>query len=149
LQNLHLYGSVAPGTPGVDLAQSRDVLARPSELTERVIGCAIKVHRTLGPGLLESAYELCLAHELTQNEIPFERQVPVPVMYQGLAIDCAYRADVIVNRALLLEIKSVEKVGAIHHAQVLTYLKLLGLQQGLLMNFNSTTLVNGLKSFLL
>jgi GxxExxY protein len=125
------------------------VLLRPSELAERVIRCAIKVHRALGPGLMESAYEACLAHELTRCEIPFARQVSVPVKYDDVVLDCAYRADLVVDRVLLLEIKSVEALAPIHHAQVLTYLKLLGLRQGIIMNFNSRRLVDGLKNILL
>lgn len=125
------------------------MLVRPSALAETVIGCAIKVHRTLGPGLLESAYERCLAHELARSKIPYARQVPVPMMYDGVALKCAYRADLIVDGSLLIEIKSVDKLAPIHRAQVLTYLKLLGLRQGMIMNFNSRRLVDGLRNVLL
>jgi len=125
------------------------VLVLESALAKQTIGCAIKVHKTLGPGLLESAYELCLAHELSRHGVGFRRQVPVPVAYEGLSLDCAYRADLIVEGVLLLEIKSVEHIAPVHHAQVLTYLKLLGLRQGMLMNFNSTRMIDGIKNFLL
>jgi GxxExxY protein len=125
------------------------MLARPTGLARRVIGCAIEVHRSLGPGLLESAYEQCLVHELTTCELPFARQVPVPLIYKGTAIDCSYRADLVVGEQLLLELKSVDELAPIHDAQVITYLKLLGLRQGMLMNFNSLKLVDGLRNFLL
>ena len=124
------------------------MLVRPSELARRVIGCAIDVHRALGPGLLESAYEAGLVYEFTQRDIPFRRQVPVPMSYKGAHLDCAYRADFVVEDVLLLEVKSVEKLIPIHHAQLLTYLKLLDLNQGMLMNFNERRLVDGLRNFL-
>jgi len=124
------------------------VLVRPTVLAAKVIGLAIRVHRNLGPGLLESAYEACLAQEFTLGGIEFGRQMPVPVLYRGLAIDCAYRADMIVDGTLLLEIKSVNEFSSIHQAQVLTYLKLLGLRQGMLMNFNRNRLVDGIRNVL-
>ena len=124
------------------------MLARPSELTRRVIGCAIEVHRTLGPGLLESAYEACLVQELTANQIVFRRQVSVPFSYKGTPVDCGYRADLIVEDRLLLELKSVDSLNPVHVAQVLTYLKLLDLRQGLIVNFNVRRLVDGLKNVL-
>ncbi len=117
-------------------------------LSERVIGCAIEVHRTLGPGLLESTYEACLAHEFTVEGIPHECQVALPVNYKDVHIDCAYRIDVLVAGELLLELKSVDQLMPIHQAQVLTYLKLSRLPQGLLINFNVPLLKNGIKSFL-
>jgi GxxExxY protein len=125
------------------------VLARPTALAEKVIGLAIRVHRELGPGLLESTYESCLVQEFVLNAVDFARQVPVPVIYRGLEIDCAYRADLIVEGDLLIEVKSVDRLAPIHHAQVVTYLKLLGLHQGMLMNFNSRRLVDGLRNVLL
>ena len=125
------------------------MLIRASALTEKVIGSAIEVHRTLGPGLLESAYDRCLVRELILREIDFKRQVALPIVYKGERIDCGYRVDFIVDDSLLLEIKSVERVLPIHQAQIMTYLKLLNLRQGLLINFNSKRLVDGLRSVLL
>lgn len=122
---------------------------RESPLVRRVIGCAIEVHRELGPGLLESAYEQCLAQELTTEKIPFRFQVALPVDYKGIRLDCGYRMDVVVADELLLELKSVEKLLPIHVAQTLSYLKLSRLRQALLINFNVERLVDGLKSFLL
>lgn len=117
--------------------------------SRRVIGLAIEVHRALGPGLLESAYEQCLAHELELNEIPFKRQVPVPVVYKGMKLDCAYRLDLVVADMLVLEIKAVEKLLPVHGAQLLTYLKLTGIRAGLLLNFNSEVLRDGMKRVVL
>jgi GxxExxY protein len=125
------------------------MLARPTVVAAKVLGLAIRVHRELGPGLLESAYEACLVREFVLSGLDFARQVPVPIIYRGVPVDCAYRADLIVDRELLLEIKSVNELSPIHHAQVLTYLKLLGLRQGMLMNFNSRRLVDGLRNVLL
>lgn len=113
-----------------------------------VIGCAIEVHRRLGPGLLESTYEACLARELNLANIPHQRQVALPVNYRGISVDCAYRIDLLVAGKLLLELKSVESVLPIHEAQIITYLKLADLRQGLLINFNVRLLKNGIKSFL-
>ena len=118
-------------------------------LTTEVIGLAIKVHKTLGPGLLESAYEECLAYELTRNGLPFGRQVPLPVVYEEVRLDCAYRADFVVDRQLLIELKSVDRTLPIHDAQILTYLRLSGCRVGLLMNFNQEVLHRGLKRFVL
>lgn len=113
------------------------------ELTEQVIDCAIEVHRTLGPGLLESAYEECLCHEFHSHGISFERQRPLPVEYKGVRLDCGYRLDLIVENKLVLEIKCVEHVLPVHEAQLLTYLKLTGMRVGLILNFNVATLVRG------
>ena len=118
------------------------------ELTEKVIGCAIAVHRELGPGLLESTYEQCLARELSLNGVGFEMQVPLAVEYKGMHIDCGYRIDMLVEGRLLLELKSVEQIAPIHEAQILTYLKLSKIPQGLLINFNVRLLLDGLKSYL-
>jgi GxxExxY protein len=115
------------------------------ELSGRVIGYAIEVHRSLGPGLLESAYDACLCHELTQGRVDYQRQVPLPVLYKGIELDCAYRLDSIVERRLIIEIKAVEKLLPIHTAQLLTYLKLSGIKVGLLMNFNAEALRAGIK----
>ncbi len=115
------------------------------ELSGRIIGLAIEVHRALGPGLLESAYEACLCHELAEGGIPFSRQVPLPVVYKGIALDCAYRLDLVVEERLIVEIKTVEKLLPIHTAQLLTYLKLTGIGVGLLMNFNAEVLRDGIR----
>ena len=119
------------------------------ELSKRVIGCAIEVHRELGPGLLESTYEQCLAHELSLNGIRFQRQHPMPVAYKGVQIDCGYRLDVFVESRLILELKSVDAIKGIHQAQLLTYMKLAGVAVGLLMNFNVARLKDGIKRLVL
>ena len=120
-----------------------------SKLSNRVIGCAIEVHSLLGPGLLESTYEQCLAHELKINEINFRLQHPIPVVYKGIRLDCGYRVDVLVEDEIILELKSVEKLAGIHEAQLLSYMKLAGIHQGFLINFNVKRLKDGLKSFIL
>jgi GxxExxY protein len=119
------------------------------ELSQTVIGCAIEVHRELGPGLLESAYEQCLAHELRLRGIPFEQQKVMPVEYKGVLIDCGYRLDLLVDRRLIVELKAVAAVEPIHEAQLLTYLKLAKVKTGLLINFNVPLLKDGLKRFVL
>jgi GxxExxY protein len=119
------------------------------DLSNRVIGCAIEVHRQLGPGLLESAYEQCLAHELTLNGITFQLQHPQPVQYKDIRLDCGYRIDILVENELILELKSVEEIKGIHEAQLLTYMKLAGVKTGLLINFNNTKLKDGIKRFVL
>jgi len=118
-------------------------------LTERIIGFAIDVHRQLGPGLLESAYEECLCFELKQSGMEFSRQVPLPVVYKEIRLDCGYRMDLVIQRELIIEIKAVERLMPIHEAQVLTYLRLSGRKIGLLMNFNSLALKDGLRRFML
>ena len=120
-----------------------------SELSNRVIGCAIEVHRKLGPGLLESTYEQCLAHELNLNGINFKIQHPLPVEYKGVRLDCGYRVDILVEDEIIIELKSVETLKGIHEAQLLTYMKLSGINQGFLINFNVQLLKQGLKSFIL
>lgn len=114
-------------------------------LTEKIIGLAIEVHRQLGPGLLESAYEECLCHELRRGELSFQRQVPLPVIYKSIRLDCGYRLDIVVEQAVILELKTVERLLPIHEAQILTYLKLSGLRTGLLLNFNSAVLKDGIR----
>ncbi|MGH6960322.1 MAG: GxxExxY protein [Dongiaceae bacterium] len=118
-------------------------------VTDRVIGLAIEVHRQLGPGLLESAYEDCLCHELRTHGIDFRRQVPLPINYKGEHLDCGYRMDLVVAGSLIVEIKSVEKLLPLHEAQLLTYLKLSGLKTGLLLNFNVLLLKHGIKRMVL
>ena len=119
------------------------------ELSNRVIGCAINVHRELGPGLLESAYEQCLAREFKLKGIAFCLQHPQPVAYKGIRLDCGYRIDVFVEDALIIELKSVEEIKGIHEAQLLTYMKLAGVKTGLLINFNVKRLKDGIKRFVL
>ena len=117
-------------------------------LVSQVIGCAIEVHKTLGPGLLESAYEACLCRELELPGLAFRRQVPLMFEYKGMPINCAYRLDIVVAEALLLELKSVDELHPLHEAQLISYLKLAKFKQGLLINFNVPRLKDGLKSFL-
>ena len=117
--------------------------------SNRVIGCAIEVHRELGPGLLESTYEQCLAHELKLNGIAFQLQQSQPVEYKSFRLDCGYRLDVLVENKLIIELKSVKEIKGIHEAQLLTYMKLAGVKIGLLMNFNVTKLNDGIKRFVL
>ena len=116
-------------------------------LTAKVFGCAIEVHRTLGPGLLESAYEQCLAHELRLAQVPFRIQVPMPVEYKGVTLDCGYRIDLLVHEFLVVVLKAVEQVLGIHQAQLLTYMKLAEAPVGLLINFNVQLLKNGVRRF--
>jgi GxxExxY protein len=113
------------------------------ELTEKIIGAAIEVHRALGPGLLESAYEECLCRELNLRGLAFQRQVPLPVEYKGVKLDCGYRIDLVVEEAVVLELKCVEHTLPVHEAQLLTYLKLTGKRVGMIINFNVATLVRG------
>ena len=116
-----------------------------NKTTEVIIGAAIEVHRHLGPGLLESAYEECLCQELTLRKIPFKRQFPLPVSYKGKSLDCGYCIDLLVNDEVVVELKTVEKLLPIHEAQTLTYMKLGGWHVGLLLNFNVSVLKNGIK----
>lgn len=118
-------------------------------LTEKIIGFAIEVHRRLGPGLPESAYEECLCYELKENGIAFRRQVPLPVVYKSIRLDCGYRMDVVVEERVILEVKAVERLMAIHDAQVLTYMKLSGIPIGLLLNFNTPALKEGIRRLIL
>jgi GxxExxY protein len=115
--------------------------------TGRIIGLAIEVHRVLGPGLLESTYQHCLAHELNTHGIPFLAEHPLPVSYKGTRLDCGYRIDLLVDGQLILELKAVEAVAAIHRAQLLTYLRLSGIRTGLLINFNVQRLTDGIERF--
>ena len=118
-------------------------------MSNRVVGCALEVHRTLGPGLLESTYEQCLAYELSQLGIPFKLQSPLPVRYKGIKLDCGYRIDLFVDDELIVELKSVDKIMGIHKAQLLTYMKLSEVKVGLLINFNVEILKTGIKRFVL
>ena len=119
------------------------------ELSRKVIGCAIEVHRNLGPGLLESTYRQCLACELSHAEIPFQMEVPLPVRYKDVLLDCGYRIDLLVSSELIVEIKCVEALLPIHQAQLLTYMRLSRVSLGLIIHFNVTKLQNGIKRFVL
>ena len=119
------------------------------KLSTRVIGCAIEVHRELGPGLSESTCEQCLAHDLKLNDIAFKLQHPQPVEYKGIRLDCGYRIDLLVECVLILELQSVDQVTGIHEAQLLTYMKLAGVKTGLLINFNVKRVKDGITRFVL
>ena len=131
----------------VENAEGAEVLTpmTDNQITDLVIGAAIEVHRHLGPGLLESAYEQCLCYELTQLGLHFERQVYLPIHYKGIKIDGAYKMDLVVEDAVVVEIKATEEIAPVHSAQLLTYLKSSGKRLGLLINFNVPVLKNGLK----
>jgi GxxExxY protein len=118
---------------------------RLDSITRRIIGAAIEVHRRLGPGLLESAYESCLAFELRQMSLKVETQKPLPVVYRDVKLDCGYRLDLVVEDAVVVEIKAVDQLAPIHDAQLLSYLRLSGMRVGLLINFHVRVLKNGLK----
>jgi GxxExxY protein len=115
-----------------------------NELSSKIIGAAIELHKALGPGLLESVYEECLGHELGLRGLSFESQRRLPVLYKGKSLDCGYRLDIVVENAIILELKSCEKIEPIHKAQLLTYLKLSGLKLGLLLNFNVSLMRDGI-----
>jgi len=116
-----------------------------NDVTERIIGAAIEVHKALGPGLLESAYEECLCHELSLQGVDFVRQLKLPVKYKGIELDIGYRLDLYINGCVIVELKSVDKLTPIHDAQLLTYLRLLNCKTGLLINFNVPVLKQGLR----
>ena len=116
-----------------------------NQLTGQIIGAAIEVHKTLGPGLLESAYEECLCRELSLRGFSYERQKEVPVKYKGVRLDCGYRLDIVVSESVVLELKACDRLERIHQAQLLTYLKLTGIKYGLLISFNVPVLKDGIK----
>lgn len=120
-------------------------MRREDELSNGIIGAAIEVHKILGAGVLESAYEECLCYELKQRGMPFERQKPLPLVYKDIHLDCGYRVDILVEKLVIIELKAVERIEAIHEAQLLTYLKLSSLWLGLIINFNVPVLKNGIK----
>ena len=122
--------------------KTKDELNR---ISEAIIGAAIEVHRALGPGLLESTYEACLAFELAQRGVSVKQQEPLPVVYKDVKLECGYRLDLLVQDAVIVEIKAVDRLAPIHDAQVLSYLKLAGLNLGLLINFNVKVLTNGVR----
>jgi GxxExxY protein len=113
-------------------------------LTEKIIGAAIEVHKTLGPGLLESAYQECLCHELAALGLKFQREVALPVIYKSVKLDCGYRIDIVVENQVVVELKTVEKIAPVHEAQLLSYLKLTGIKTGLLLNFHVAVLKDGI-----
>ncbi len=129
--------------------QRTQSLAEANRLSNTVIGLAIEVHRELGPGLLESAYRQCLTHELAEHGVRFAVEKQIPVRYKKAEIDCAFRADIIVEDSLILELKAVDRILPIHEAQVITYLRLTGLRLGLIINFNTKLLKNGIKRIVL
>lgn len=146
-QTLH-HRSGAVAQRGVSSARCRPARADGNpvnRLTERILGFAIEIHRNLGPGLLESAYEECLCHELSLAGLNFERQRALPVEYKGVRLDCGYRLDLVVEDSVIVELKTVDSILPIHEAQLLTYLKLSGVQVGLLINFNVPILTHGVK----
>jgi GxxExxY protein len=118
-----------------------------NEITHKIIGCAIEVHKTLGPGLLESAYEECLAFELDKKGLVFRRQQPTPVIYKDIKLDCGYRIDLLIENSVVVELKVVDEFCPVHEAQILTYMKFSNMKYGLLINFNVTTLRNGIRRF--
>ena len=118
-------------------------------LSRQVIGCAIEVHRFLGPGLLESSYQRCLSRELELREIAHACEAPLPIAYKGISLECGYRVDLLVGNALIVELKSVKKIDPIHEAQILTYMKLSGTRTGLILNFNVSKLKDGMKRYVL
>jgi GxxExxY protein len=126
-------------------AEAAETMKNLNGLTDAIIGAAMEVHRTLGPGLLESTYEMCLCRELSIRGIPFQRQVPIAVEYKGVKLDCGYRADIVVDETILVEIKAIDSLLSIHDAQLLSYLKLGGWKIGLLINFNVELLKRGLR----
>ena len=115
-----------------------------NEITQKIIGCAIEVHRELGPGLLESAYEECLFYVLNQNQVYTERQKPMPLSFEGVYLDCEYRIDLFVERKVIVELKAVEAINDVHKAQLMTYMKLAKCKVGLLINFNVVRLKDGI-----
>ncbi len=119
------------------------------ELTEKLIAAAIEVHRHLGPGLLESAYEDCYCHELKLQEVPLERQKSLPLEYKGVKLDCGYRMDVVADNKAVVEVKCVDRIVPVHEAQLLTYLKLSGMKVGLIINFHSRFIKEGIKRLVL
>jgi len=115
-----------------------------NELSGKIIGAAIEIHKMLGPGLLESAYEECLCYEFGLRDLSNERQKPLPVIYKGKELDCGYRLDIVVEKLIILELKSCERIEPIHQAQLLTYLRLSGLHLGLILNFNVPVMRDGI-----
>ena len=128
-----------------EINQGTAIERQENDISGRIIGAAIEVHKHLGPGLLESAYEECLCRELDLRGIDFKRQVPLPLSYKGLKLDCGYRLDLLVEDKVIVELKTVEAIAPIHEAQILTYLKLRDIRLGLIINFNVPLLVEGIR----
>ncbi len=128
-----------------EVTEHAETMQNLNELTDAIIGAGMEVHRALGPGLLESTYEMCLCRELNIRGIPFQRQVPIAVEYKGVKLDCGYRADIVVDGSILVEIKAIDSLLSIHEAQLLSYLKLGGWKIGLLINFNVELLKHGIR----
>jgi GxxExxY protein len=128
---------------------TNDATIERDPLTEKVIGAAIEVHRHYGPGLLESAYEHCLCFEFVQLGLHFQRQLEVPLIYKGTRIECGFRADIVVENQLIVELKCVDKIIPIHEAQLLTYMKILKIRRGLILNFNVKLLKDGIHRMVL
>ena len=126
-------------------ALTQDKKAIANDLSKKIIGAAIEVHRILGPGLLESTYEECTYHELSLQKVVLQRQVPLPIQYKGKNLDCGYRLDLVVGQLVIVEFKAVERIEPIHEAQLLTYLRLSDLWLGLLINFNVSVLKDGIR----
>ncbi|MCB9081002.1 MAG: GxxExxY protein [Lewinellaceae bacterium] len=126
-----------------------DFFKQENKLTHQIIGAALEVHKSLGPGLLETSYEVCLEYELMQKGLFVARQVPQPLVYKGVKLDAGYRIDLLVEDCIILEIKSVAAIAPVHKAQLMTYLKLTGLRVGLLLNFNVDLMKNGITRLVL
>jgi GxxExxY protein len=135
-------GTIGARMPGMTSEDQDDILP---EWTAPIVGAAIEVHRALGPGLLESAYQTCLAHELRLRDVCFEQQVPLPIHYKGIDLDCGYRLDFLVQNRVIVEIKAVERISPIHLAQALTYLRMKELPIALLLNFNVELMKFGIR----
>ena len=118
-----------------------------NEITQKIIGCVIQVHKSLGPGLLESAYEECLSYELIKNGLNIKRQQPTPVVYKEIKLECGYRIDILVENSVVVELKVVDEFNPVHEAQILTYMKFSNKSLGLLINFNVTILRNGIRRY--
>lgn len=138
LNNLHINNNQRQAIPSEESAGA-------NKITEEIIGAAIEVHKALGPGLLESAYEECLCHELGIRGVSFERQVLLPLEYKGIKLDCGYRMDLVVENQIIVELKTVSKIDPIHEAQLFTYMRLRNERLGLIINFNVPLLKNGIK----
>jgi GxxExxY protein len=130
-------------------SQEKPIPGEVEDVARRIVDSAFRVHSRLGPGLLENVYEVCVAHELTKRRMKVDRQLAVPVVYDGLRLDTGLRLDLLVEDCVLVELKAVEKIMPVHHAQVLTYLKLSGLRLGLLINFNVPLIKDGIKRIVL
>lgn len=127
--------------------KSKTIHMETNEITEKIIGCAIEVHKKLGPGLLESAYEECLSFELEKAGLFIKRQQPTPFVYKDIKLDCGYRIDILVENMVVIELKVVDEFNPVHIAQILTYMKFANMKTGLLINFNVTVLKNGIRRF--